>query len=180
MAYVSSELDNIIRQSIADDSIYNRVRRMIESERAPIEEQTSYLKQLHRLATTNYDSLEAMFEAYLEVGCDVLGLPSGIVSFVDVGIYHIEASYPDRSLTKRQYPLSQVLCRVTIDEQSTQHFHNMNSMSSPPKPSSVDYADTENYIGTPLWVQGEIWGTICFFGNEERGKPFADHENRNP
>ena len=176
MAYVSSELDNIIRQSIPDDSTYHRIRRMIESERAPVEEQTHYLKQLHRLVTTNYDSLEDMFEAYLEVGCSVLGLSSGVVSFIDAGIYHIEASYPDRTLTKRQFPLSDVICRVAIEKQSTQHFHNMSQMPSSPKPTNVEYADTENYIGTPLRLQGNIWGTICFFSTEKRDKPFADHD----
>jgi len=176
MAYVSSELDNIIRQNIKDESAYHTVRQMIESERAPVEEQTHYLRQLHRLATTQYDSLEEMFEAYLEIGCEVLDISSGIVSFIDAGIYHVEASYPDQSITKNQYKLDGIICKSTVEADATQTYHNINSLPPSSKPRYGATGDYENYVGTPLRVHHNIWGTICFFDTNKRDEPFTEQD----
>ncbi|GEM_PF-2544003 len=170
MAYVSSELDNIIRENIKDESAYQLIRQMIESERAPAEEQTRYLKELHHLATTHYDSLEAMFEAYLSVGCDVLGLSQGIVSFIDASIYHIEASYPDLSHAKKQLKLDEVMCSLVVREDKTQMFANISKKSNSVKSDG----SIENYAGTPLRLNNTIWGTICFFDKTPRSKAFSE------
>lgn len=173
MAYVSSQLDTIIRENIKDESVYRMIRQMIESERAPAEEQTRYLKQLHHLATTHYDTLEEMFEAYLSVGCDVLHLPEGVVSFIDANIYHIEASYPDATLAKKQFKLDDVLCKWTVRRGKTQSFVNMNSMPDSPKPDVESLDHIENYLGTPLRLNGDIWGTISFSGDIQRDNAFS-------
>ena len=43
------------------------------------------LKQLHRLSTTNYDTLDQVFSDYLKTGCDVFRTQLGVLLQVDNG-----------------------------------------------------------------------------------------------
>ncbi len=36
--------------------------------------------------------------------------------------------------------------------------------------------EIESYIGSPLWVAGKKYGTICFFSSEKRISPFTENE----
>ncbi len=176
MSFLSSELDTIIRQNIADESAYKAIRQMIELERTPAEVQSRYLKQLHHLATTRYNTLQTMFEAYLEVGCNVLGMDYGIVSQIDGQRYQVRASYPEMSLQGTFKELDSVICSLIVQEQRTIAHHNMNSMPISPKPETADYKDLENYIGTPLLVNNRLWGTLCFYDNQYRELAFVEHD----
>lgn len=176
MSFLSSELDTIIRQNIANESAYEAIRQMIELERTPAEVQSRYLKQLHHLATTSYNTLQTMFQAYLEVGCNVLGIDSGSVNQVDGQVYQIRASYPDKSLMGEIQDLDRVICNLTVQEQCTLAYHNMNSMSISPKPDNDDYQEVENYIGTPIFVNNRLWGTLCFYDNQTSRGAFVEHD----
>jgi len=56
------------------------------------------LKQMNRLSTTRYDSLEQAFEDHLKTGCQLFGLPIGLILQAEGDAGIIRAAYGSTDL----------------------------------------------------------------------------------
>ncbi|HEX5229940.1 MAG TPA: EAL domain-containing protein [Bryobacteraceae bacterium] len=133
------------------------------------------LKQLHRLSTTSYGTLERALEDHLETGCRLFGLPVGVLLQVEGsnavvvqasgGGEVLKASSPLPLWQTRAYAVNSRLRTVTA--------------SDPALNGSGPRAEFETYIGTPVWLGAELFATLSFsgpFDGETRTFTASDRE----
>jgi PAS domain S-box-containing protein len=113
---------------------------------------THHLKQLHRLSTTTYDSVEQVFGDYLETGCRSFGVPAGFVLQFDGDGGVVRALHgPAQDLAlDRRVPLS-----VTHSATVTARLRTVTVCSH-----------REIYIGTPILLDSELYGTLAFCSSD--------------
>jgi diguanylate cyclase (GGDEF)-like protein/PAS domain S-box-containing protein len=114
------------------------------------------LKQLNRLSTTRYDSLEQAFDDHLKTGCLLFGLPMGAILQADgdAGIIRAVRGSADL-LAGAKLPLSTTRCARVADRLRT-------VASSKSGGNSDLLPEFETYIGTPIMLGSELFGTLSF------------------
>jgi len=122
------------------------------------------LKQLHRLSTTNYATLEQALADHLETGCRLFHLPLGLLLQVEGFSALVQASHgADGPKTEglksgdllslwqtRAYAVSSRLRTMTVSE--------------PSEVGSSLRREFETYVGTPVWLGAELFATLSFSG----------------
>jgi diguanylate cyclase (GGDEF)-like protein/PAS domain S-box-containing protein len=113
---------------------------------------THHLKLLHHLSTTTYDSVERVFADYLETGCRVFGLPSGFVLQFDgdSGVVRALHGPVEDLVLDRRVPLSD-----THSASVTARLRTVTVCSH-----------REIYIGTPILLDSELYGTLAFCSSD--------------
>ncbi|WP_247010203.1 PAS domain S-box protein [Halorientalis litorea] len=134
------------------------------------------LRRLNEL-TVAAEAFDETIERLLSLGCDHLGLDTGILSHVDEDDYEVEAVV-DATGTHRAgavYELQETMCHATLANETTETL------------AFADAADTdyeshpaaENvraYIGVPVVVDGRTYGTVNFSMAKPRPEPFSPGE----
>jgi PAS domain S-box-containing protein len=137
-----------------------------------ISEFSTSLKHLHRLSLTEFYSVESLFQEYLKTGCEVLKLQSGLISSINGASLNVLAAYPtSAALTPGQVlPLADTCCGAVARQAHT--------IAYPTIPASApsSFPPYKSYLGTPIWVNGELYGTLCFFSPIPKPSAFQDHE----
>jgi diguanylate cyclase (GGDEF)-like protein/PAS domain S-box-containing protein len=114
------------------------------------------LKQLHLLSTTTYDSLEQAFEDHLRTGCQLLGLPIGMILQTDGDIAMIRAARGSADLRAGiRLPLHATPCRTVADRLKTRTCCGRTE-------AQELRPEFEIYIGTPVLVGSELFGILGF------------------
>lgn len=115
------------------------------------------LKQLHRLSTTKYESLEQVFADYLSTGCSMLRLEAGAILEFDGGDVVVNALYGDNPgleaggrLALADTPFSSLSQRLRTGAQVA-HANPRNSESG-----------RRVCLTTPILVDAELYGALCF------------------
>jgi len=82
---------------------------------------SSSLKQLHRLKSTNHDSFKDLFKDYIKTGCDIFGLPIGIISQIKGQSYIIRAAQSDFEslIPGMKYELEDTYCKEVFKKNKT-------------------------------------------------------------
>jgi PAS domain S-box-containing protein len=111
---------------------------------------TRYLQLLHRLSITNYDTLDALFADYLAAGCEIFGTSHGAVSQLSGDRITTRCHRSDGSA-----PLNDVHARRVLTQGRT--------LST----DEIFEAGCRHsaYVGTPLPVDGSIYGVLGFWHN---------------
>jgi len=115
----------------------------------------------------------------LAVGAEYLGAEYGYLSVVDQ-----QADHWERVLSSADYEvveenavqdLSETYCRRTLDadRQLTIHDAPNQGLEDDPAFERLGY---HCYVGTPVIVDGEQYGTVCFVATEPREEPYTDAE----
>jgi len=129
------------------------------------------LKQLHRLSTTSYATLQPAIEDHLETGCRLFRLPVGALLQVEGsnGIV-IQTSRGAGSLEEASLiPLWQTRADTVPSRLRTV------AVSAPAKGSGLR-AEFETYIGTPIWVGPELFATLSFSGPYSPARAFLNSD----
>src|SRR5579864_1361064 len=114
------------------------------------------LKQLNRLSTTRYESLEQAFDDHLRTGCQLFGLPIGMLLQVDGDAGTIRAVHGSSDLYGGgKLRLSATHCARVADRLRT-------FTSSKPDGNHELRPEFEIYIGTPIVSGSELFGTLSF------------------
>jgi diguanylate cyclase (GGDEF)-like protein len=114
------------------------------------------LKQLNRLSTTRYDSLEQAFDDHLKTGCQLFGLPIGMILQVAGDAGTIRAVHGSADLTAgSKLRLSATHCARVADRLRT-------VTSSKVSGNHELLPEFEIYIGTPILLGSELFGTLSF------------------
>ncbi len=133
------------------------------------------LKQLHRLSTTSYITLEQALQDHLETGCRLFHLPVGMLLQVEgdngaVQALHgpsvLDPSVPIPLWQTRAHTVTSRLRTVTASDP-------MVAGSAGPR------AEFGTYIGTPVWLGSELFATLSFsgpFGGSPRIFSHSDRE----
>ncbi|MDP5017231.1 MAG: response regulator, partial [Dolichospermum sp.] len=141
---------------------------------------SSSLKQLHRINIADFNNVEELFTDYLDTGCQVLEFSAGAVGQINNQIYSFLAvkSDFDSLVPGLQINLSDAYCGKVVDQQKTVAFHHVQQIEEMRCHSLYQSLKIESYIGTPIWVNGKIYGTLCFFSTHARPEKFESHEQQ--
>lgn len=135
------------------------------------------LRRMYRI-TSDYDSgFEQKVRELLALGRVYLGVQSGFLSEISDGTQLIvEASGSHGMLQSGDScPLSKAYCRRTIEQEdalTVQHA----ALEGWENDAAYDKFGLESYIGAKVVVEGEVYGTFCFAGEEPRDQPFTEQE----
>ena len=140
---------------------------------------SSNLKKLHRLTTTNYQDFEALFTDYLQTGCEIFRLPTGIIGIIDGKSYIISSIKSDmQSLRAGQgWELKEnYLCAAVVRENKTITYINNGEREEEPKHPAYQDRNLTAYIGTPILVNQQIYGALNFSSSAGRDRKFQTYE----
>jgi adenylate cyclase len=136
------------------------------------------LKALHRLDTTEYQDFTTQFADYLATGCKILGFPTGVISRIEGNIYTIQAVQSPWNFLEQggEFALQDTYCLATIKTRGTIAYDNVMEIPELAKHPCYQVSNLRSYLGTPIWVNGEIYGTLNFAAREIRVQKFEAQE----
>ncbi|MDX2096657.1 MAG: response regulator, partial [Leptolyngbyaceae cyanobacterium bins.59] len=134
------------------------------------------LIHLHRLSLTDFQSLEELFQEYLQTGCTLLGFSTGMIGRLEEAVYSIQAFYPDSKDWKLGCPfeVKGTFYEQVLREKRTIAFPHPEPGTVPNLPDSLQSIGT--YLGTPIFVDHDLYGVLCFFDTQARNEGFESHE----
>ncbi|WP_272008620.1 ATP-binding protein [Roseovarius sp. ZX-A-9] len=134
------------------------------------------LRQLFFLSLDPSIEMDDKISRLLQLGCDVLGLPLGIVSRIKGPDYEVQYTAgpewaPEPGST---FEVSKTYCIHTLMADDVRHFHHAGASEIASHPCYMHFG-LESYIGVPLRVGPERVGTLNFSGPDPR-TPFTSTE----
>lgn len=132
---------------------------------------TGHLKQLHRLSTTNYRSLDEVFADYLKTGCELFCLDTGIVCQVDGDSAAIVAAQGGSTALHQgaRLRLQETHWSSVADRLRTQ-------TSSPASEDRKVHPELAICLATPILVEAELYGTLSFSSESGGVRIFTSEE----
>ncbi|MEG4623622.1 response regulator [Microcoleus sp. w1-18aA5] len=153
------------------------VRKQTEQE---LRESEAAIKALYQVTSAprtdplnHLSTFDLRLQELLAMGCRHLGLSVGILSCIEGDNYQIMAvECPDRSIVKDQiYDLEKTFCVATAMAKEPIYFESVRfsgfSFNSDDRAFPI-----EAYMGIPVTVGGEVYGTLCFFSPTPVTEPF--------
>ncbi len=136
------------------------------------------LKHLHRINTTQYQTFDALFRDCLETGCQIFGLETGIISQIEEEVYTIRSvrSNIDALAANDCFDLADTYCAAVVHEHQTVAYSQVSHMVEMQGHPVYQTLRLESYLGTPIFVNGDIYGTLNFSSTTPRAAKFSRHE----
>lgn len=136
------------------------------------------LRELHRLSVSDHENFKALYHDYLQTGIRLLGLKVGIVSRIDKRGYTVLAVAPaDAGFTAGdEFKVEDTYCKWVVDEACTVAVEAVGE--DPDRRDHPVYlnAKLESYLASPIWVDGQIYGTLNFTHTERRNVGFSSDD----
>ncbi|MBK1990029.1 response regulator [Sphaerospermopsis aphanizomenoides BCCUSP55] len=174
---VIARVENQLRIQRLQNKLLEQNEELLQKTQA-LADFSSSLKHLHRINMTDFHQLEALFLDYLDTGCQVLRFSAGAVGKIDNQTYSFLAVKSEFQSLKPglKINLSDAYCGKVFEQQKTIAFHHVKEMEEMRCHPLYQSMKLESYIGTPIWVDGQFYGTLCFFSTEIRFQKFDNHE----
>ena len=136
------------------------------------------LKHLHRINTSNYASCDDLFKDCLVTGCEMFGLSTGIISQIEGEAYRIQAvQSPLTSLeVGLECNVQDTYCAAVAQEKRTVTYTQVGDIESMQTHPVYQNLQLESYIGTPILVDGKVYGTLSFSSIHPRANDFETQE----
>lgn len=136
------------------------------------------LTKLHRITSDLTLSMTEKIDQILELGSQTLDLPLCIVSQIIGSRYVVKhARSPDGSLQPgSEFDLGNTYCFHTLQNNGPTSFCEAGKSEIRTHPCYQTFG-LESYIGTPLFVNGEPYGTLNFSGPDVHNVPFTDKDH---
>ncbi|MEG4800783.1 EAL domain-containing protein [Microcoleus sp. ARI1-B5] len=136
------------------------------------------LKHLHRITTYHYQNFEELVDDYLTAGCLMFGLSIGIMAEVEGENYIVRAAKTDLDffVPGLELKLSDTYCAAAIELQKTVACSHMGAKIEMRDRPAYQKCKSESYIGTPIFVNDKIYGTLSFSSREIKKKDFEYQE----
>lgn len=150
------------------------------NERTQRGEKVSHGKALRRMyrVTSDYDnSFKQKVQELLDLGREYLGVQVGFLTEISDGTQRITVARGDHELLQsgESCPLSKAYCRKTVEQEdalTVQHA----ALEGWENDTAYEEFGLESYIGSKVIVEGEVYGTFCFAGDDPQKKPFSNEE----
>ncbi|WP_413164225.1 EAL domain-containing protein [Capilliphycus salinus ALCB114379] len=138
----------------------------------------SSLKDLHKISTRIYNNIQEMFADYLRAGCKIFDLPIGIITRLNINAEHMKAAefYQEELQPKNSFTILEINFKTLIQHRKTMILKNDNQPGKPDNTRENKKPNIESYIGTPIWVNGVIYGSLNFYSFQERTQGFQSLE----
>lgn len=142
-------------------------------------EATNYFRDLYELGAEPSLSLSEKIERAINLGRDRLGVPYGVLSYTGSGDYEIvdstfsEGDYVAGSV----HDIETTWCRHVVADGELLAIANARE-STYSEDIAREVTGLQCYIGAPILVDGETYGTLCYSGENPRETDFTDDEKR--
>ncbi|QQD16891.1 GAF domain-containing protein [Spongiibacter nanhainus] len=131
----------------------------------------------HRRVTANLPA-DPIINRALELGCQRLGLSTGILSHVVGDTYYVvDVSAVDDTFQRGQhYPLKDTYCRDVVHNRKTISMSGSSALNHIQAHPLYQTFPLQAYISTPVWHKGAVWGTLNYSSLLEQREPFTAEE----
>jgi PAS domain S-box-containing protein len=131
--------------------------------------QQAALHSLNEIASLSGVDAEEQLRRALHLGARYLGLSGGVVSHISGEDYRVYVQYAAQSQPNLDSfsPLGKTYCSLTIEQQDVFAEDNVPGSEYCAHPA-YQHTGIESYIGAPLWISGEIYGTLAFTSRKSR------------
>ncbi|MEE2938988.1 MAG: ATP-binding protein [Planctomycetota bacterium] len=146
----------------------------------PASPEESPVDLLLAMSSTSTGGLADVMERGLAHATTFFGLDFGIVSRVEDGRYVIEHLHqPDGAGLEvgQEFPLGDTYCAITLEASDLISIDEMRSSSHSGHPCYEAF-QLESYIGVPLHVDGEVYGTLNFSAPNVRQRPWSETDRQ--
>lgn len=137
------------------------------------------LRHLHRITADSNSPLDEKIDAILELGRRTFRLPIALVSRIERDDYTVLYARTDDGAIEpgTHFDLGITYCFHTLRADGPCSFHEAGKSEIRSHPCYQGFG-LESYIGVPLLVNGERFGTLNFSGPQAREKSFSaeDHD----
>ena len=136
------------------------------------------LTSLKKIATNAHLSYDEQINAALKVVSQYLDLPIGIVSRIRGEVYEVVNVYTNEEmpLSKGQvFALGNTYCSVTYQQDRALGLHHVGQSDQATHPC-YSAMKLETYVGAPVRVRGQRYGTVNFSAPTPRPKPFSQYD----
>ncbi|NJR21181.1 MAG: PAS domain S-box protein [Richelia sp. CSU_2_1] len=136
------------------------------------------LKHLHRITTYHYQNFEELVDDYLTAGCLIFGLSIGLVAQVENRCWIVRSVKAETQIFVKglELNLNDTYCAAAIDSRKTIACSHIAKSSLMGEKQTYKIFELESYIGTPIFVERKIYGTLSFCASEPRKKKFEPEE----
>lgn len=167
----------VVDQVEATDANPNRVlRRVSQRSGDEIDDRGRLLKQTADIIAARDRPLENRLEGVLNVVRETLGVASAALSYVDTGTYVFEAVDVAPQVTLQageSVPLAETLCKEVIETEQALVLGDVAADAPELTGTSVEVSA---YLGVPVFVDGDVYGTFCFFDSRPRNEAFTEQD----
>lgn len=139
------------------------------------------LEEIHRISINHSkEYLKIDYQAFLKTGLKVLNLDFGIISKIDQQTYTVvDAISPDNMIASgAEFELPGTYCVAVKEKKKTITYNEVGKIDEMHGHPVYINMKLESYIGTPVWVNGEIYGTVNFSSQSIRKLEFSKEEER--
>ncbi|MGD1921361.1 MAG: PAS domain-containing protein, partial [Pleurocapsa sp.] len=122
---------------------------------------SDHLQQIHRLAIAHHEQIEDLYADYLQAGCHMFKLSTGIVSQINQDTYKIAAIESPLDLAvgyETSYALT--YCAEVIETRSTITYNRVGEIEAMKNHPVYLNLKLESYISKPILVNGKERGTL--------------------
>lgn len=131
--------------------------------------QQAALHSLNEIASLSAVDPDEQLRRALSLGARYLGLSSGVISQVTSDDYkvYVQFSAQGQRDTSRTASLAKTYCSLTLNQRDVVAEDDIPASEYRHHPAYL-LTQIESYIGAPLWINGEIYGTLCFTSRKTR------------
>lgn len=139
----------------------------------------SALEALIEYSQQKDEKYEARIEQFLAASCIYFDLPHGILKRFDGTSMILEGYWgpePDLYPERQMKAFDNDLCQQVVKAEKPIFLHSV-GRSKYKGFSVVQKRECRTYIGAPVYIDGSLFGSVCFFSNDTaRQKPFTNQE----
>ena len=127
------------------------------------------LEQIVNLYNETYDSVEEQLSAFIDLGKKITGFENGFISKIEGQEYLVLQADTIHNKLKRgdQFSLCDTLCQTIVDRRQTTMFSKLKNTRLYDL-AGRRYLNTEAVIGTPLFYEDHLVGTLTFCSLSEK------------
>lgn len=140
-------------------------------------EQQDRIHDFYKAISQPTDSLDHKFKSVLKICCKAFNLDFGIISKIQDNDYHVIAVFDETTnlAPGEIFDLSNTYCAITLVQNNIVTIEEMKHSAFAGHPCYKHF-NLETYIGIPLVVNGQVFGTINFSSPKPRRKKFSFSE----
>jgi PAS domain S-box-containing protein len=144
-----------------------------------LEHRQRTLRAVYEIIADQDRSFHEQVQSLLELGREELGTDFGSLSRIegDDYVFEIVAADGDSIEPGDVVPVSATNCEVVASEEQTLVAGDI-ARDAPDLTDRAGYTDwgVSCYVGAPVFVDSEVYGTFCFYGTESRSDQFSEWE----
>ncbi len=152
------------------------LRRAVDERTAELHDSENVIRTLYQLSIESHYNLEEKVHKLLELGCNRFHLEIGIMSQIVKDDYEVVYRHCPAEIALNEgdhFELGNTYCAITMKANGPVGFEHVKESEIRIHPAYKAFG-LEAYIGTPIIVQGQVFGTLNFSSPAPMKRKFED------